>query len=83
MMLCALAEPERASRFNYMARSRRQVRPAARRLHIDCAPFAKKRLRLGNTLGVCMFGFKTHRQFQMKSELLLEAENFWFSQNRF
>jgi hypothetical protein len=40
----------------WLARAVNVVRPATPRLHIDCAPFAKNRLRLGITLGVCMSG---------------------------
>ncbi len=65
---------ERASRFKYMARSRRQCSaPCFPRLHIDCALFAKG-LRLGNTLGVCISGFKTHRQFRAISRICLKRK---------
>ena len=57
----------------WLARAVNVVRPAARRLHIDCARFAKGR-HLGNTLGVCMSGFKTHRQFQIISKCCLRQK---------
>jgi len=42
----------------WLARAVNVVRPAARRLHIDCARFAKDTVRLRGTLGVCISGLK-------------------------
>ena len=61
----------------WLARAVKVERPFAPRLHLDCARFAKKGVRLGNTLGVCKSGLETfgRAEFVYRKRLIAPVSN--------